>query len=37
MASPDTIAKIWGREVLNFRGNPTVEAWIRGSAVVFVA
>ena len=26
MASPDTIEKIWAREVLNFRGNPTVEA-----------
>jgi enolase len=26
MASSDTIKKIWAREVLNFRGNPTVEA-----------
>ena len=26
MASSDTIEKIWAREVLNFRGNPTVEA-----------
>lgn len=26
MASQDTIAAIWAREVLNFRGNPTVEA-----------
>ncbi|MBU0999464.1 phosphopyruvate hydratase, partial [Patescibacteria group bacterium] len=26
MASLDTIEKIWAREVLNFRGNPTVEA-----------
>ena len=26
MASSDTIQKIWAREVLNFRGNPTVEA-----------
>ena len=26
MASPDAIEEIWAREVLNFRGNPTVEA-----------
>jgi len=26
MASPDALEKIWAREVLNFRGNPTVEA-----------
>jgi len=26
MGSPDAIAKVWAREVLNFRGNPTVEA-----------
>ena len=26
MANLDTIEKIWAREVLNFRGNPTVEA-----------
>ena len=26
MASSDAIVKIWAREVLNFRGNPTVEA-----------
>ena len=26
MASSDVIVKIWAREVLNFRGNPTVEA-----------
>ena len=26
MASPDTIERVWGREILNFRGSPTVEA-----------
>ncbi len=26
MAKSDTIVKVWAREVLNFRGNPTVEA-----------
>jgi enolase len=26
MASADTIVRIWARELLNFRGNPTVEA-----------
>jgi len=26
MTSPDSIERIWAREVLNFRGNPTVEA-----------
>jgi enolase len=40
MASSDCIEKIWAREVLNFRGNPTVEAEVtladgsRGSAAV---
>jgi enolase len=26
MRSPDTIEHVWAREVLNFRGNPTIEA-----------
>ncbi len=26
MKSVDTITRVWAREVLNFRGNPTVEA-----------
>ncbi len=40
MASPDSIEKVWAREVLNFLGNPTVEAEVfladgtRGRAAV---
>jgi enolase len=26
MAHDDTIERVWAREVLNFRGDPTVEA-----------
>ena len=26
MGSPDAISRVWAREVLNFRGDPTVEA-----------
>jgi len=26
MSNPDTISRVWAREVLNFRGDPTIEA-----------
>ena len=28
MSNPDIISRVWAREILNFRGNPTVEAEI---------